>query len=152
MRTVDDFAEIRRLHRDGLSARQLGVGQDTARKALENPEPIPYTLSAPRPTPTFDPVRPLPGARKVREKTDRYYIIDKSGGRVARTNTRCTDHRAAQAALTEYHRVQERGQLGLTDPFKPHLDRPVLDHLPTTSPHCASAPAPPPTRGRSSAN
>jgi len=63
MRTVDDFAAIRRLHRDGLSgraiARQLGVGRDTVRKALEHAEPIPYTLSAPRPAPTFDPVRPL---------------------------------------------------------------------------------------------
>jgi transposase len=63
MRTVDDFAEIRRLHRDGLSgrqiARQLGVGRDTVRKALDHPEPTPYTLSAPRPAPTFDPVRPL---------------------------------------------------------------------------------------------
>jgi transposase len=63
MRTVDDFAHIRRLHRDGLSgrqiAKQLGVGRDTVRKALEHPEPIPYTLSAPRPAPTFDPVRPI---------------------------------------------------------------------------------------------
>jgi transposase len=63
MRTVDDFADIRRLHRDGLSARQiarrLGVGRDTVRKALNHPEPTPYTLSAPRPAPTFDPVRPL---------------------------------------------------------------------------------------------
>lgn len=63
MRTVDDIAEIRRLHRDGLSgrriARQLGVGRDTVRMALEHPEPTPYTLSAPRPAPTFDPVRPL---------------------------------------------------------------------------------------------
>lgn len=63
MRTVDDFADIRRLHRDGLSTRQiarrLGVGRDTIRKALNHPEPIPYTLSAPRPAPTFDPVRDL---------------------------------------------------------------------------------------------
>lgn len=61
MRTVDDFAHIRRLHRDGLGirqiARQLGVGRDTVRKALENPEPIPYTLSAPRTAPTFGPFR-----------------------------------------------------------------------------------------------
>jgi IS30 family transposase len=35
MRTVHDFARIRQLHRDGLSARQiahqLGVGRDTIR-------------------------------------------------------------------------------------------------------------------------
>lgn len=63
MRTVDDFAHIRRLHRDGLGirqiARQLGVGRDTVRKALENPEPTPYTLSAPRTAPTFGPFRVL---------------------------------------------------------------------------------------------
>jgi transposase len=57
MRTVDDFAEIRRLHRNHLSARkialQLGVGRDTVRKALANPEPVPYTLAKPRPAPVF---------------------------------------------------------------------------------------------------
>jgi transposase len=61
MRTVDDFAEIRRLHRDGQSARQiarlLGVGRDTVRKALLHPEPVPYTLTTPRPAPTFGPFR-----------------------------------------------------------------------------------------------
>ena len=57
MRTVDDFAEIRRLHSNHLSARkialQLGVGRDTIRKALANPEPVPYTLATPRPAPVF---------------------------------------------------------------------------------------------------
>ena len=57
MLTVDDFAEIRRLHRNHLSARkialQLGVGRDTVRKALANPEPVPYTLARPRPAPVF---------------------------------------------------------------------------------------------------
>jgi hypothetical protein len=46
MRTVDDFARIRQAHRDGLSARQiakqLGVGRDTIRKALQDPEPKPW--------------------------------------------------------------------------------------------------------------
>ena len=49
MRTVDDFARIRQAHGDGLSARQiakqLGVGRDTVRKALQNPESQPYTLA-----------------------------------------------------------------------------------------------------------
>jgi transposase len=57
MRTVDDFAAFRRLHREGLSvrtiARQLGVSRNTVRKALGNPEPKPYTLAAPRPAPVF---------------------------------------------------------------------------------------------------
>ena len=57
MRTVDDFAEIRRLHSTHVSireiARRLGVSRDTIRKALANPEPIPYTLAKPRPAPIF---------------------------------------------------------------------------------------------------
>ncbi len=57
MRTVDDFAAIREAHRDGKSIRQiaqlLGVGRDTVRKALNNPQPQPYTLAQPRPAPVF---------------------------------------------------------------------------------------------------
>ena len=41
MRTVDDFAEIRRLHRNKPSIRaialKLSVGRGTVRKALANP-------------------------------------------------------------------------------------------------------------------
>jgi transposase len=63
MRTVDDFARIRQLHRDGLSARQiakrLGVGRDTIRKALANAEPTPYTRTVPRPAPVFGPFAAL---------------------------------------------------------------------------------------------
>jgi transposase len=63
MRTVEDFARIRQLHRDGLStrqiAKQLGVGRDTIRKALENPEPKPYTLAEPRTAPVFGPFRAI---------------------------------------------------------------------------------------------
>ena len=57
MRTVDDFAQIRQLHRQGLSARQiarqLGVGRDTVRKALHQAEPTPYTPQQPRIAPRF---------------------------------------------------------------------------------------------------
>jgi transposase len=63
MRTVDDFAQIRQLHADGLSARQiarqLNVGRDTVRKALANPQPKPYTLKKPRPAPVFGAFRQL---------------------------------------------------------------------------------------------
>src|SRR5579871_2972388 len=73
MRTVDDFAAIRQAHRDGLSirqiARQLGVGRDTVRKALNNPEPQPYTLSRPRPAPTFGPFREVVDAILAQDET-----------------------------------------------------------------------------------
>jgi transposase len=63
MRTVDDFAALRRAHRDGLSIRQIakqfGVGRDTVRKALEHPEPQPYTRTEPRPAPIFGPFREI---------------------------------------------------------------------------------------------
>jgi transposase len=61
MRTVDDFAALRRAHRDGLSIRQIakqfGVGRDTVRKALAHPEPKPYARTKPRHAPTFGPFR-----------------------------------------------------------------------------------------------
>ncbi len=63
MRTADDFAALRRAHRDGLSIRQIakqfGVGRDTVRKALEHPEPQPYTRTEPRPAPIFGPFREI---------------------------------------------------------------------------------------------
>lgn len=63
MRTVDDFARIRQLHRDGVSARriakQLGVGRDTIRKALAHAEPTAYTRTVPRVAPVFGPFAAL---------------------------------------------------------------------------------------------
>ena len=63
MRTVDDFAEIRRLHRNKQSIRaialRLGVGRDTVRKAIANPQPVPYTLAKPRPAPAFGAFRAI---------------------------------------------------------------------------------------------
>ncbi len=63
MLTVDRYARIRQLHGEGLSlrdiARQLGHSPKTILKALRHPQPPPYTLAAPRPAPTFDPIRPL---------------------------------------------------------------------------------------------
>jgi transposase len=73
MRTVDDFARIRQLHRDGLStrriAKQLGVGRDTIRKALQNPEPKPYTLTEPRVAPVFGPFRTIVDAILAADET-----------------------------------------------------------------------------------
>jgi transposase len=63
MRTVDDYAQIRQLRREHLSirqiARRLGVGRDTVRKALANPQPAPYTLTKPRSAPVFGAFRQL---------------------------------------------------------------------------------------------
>jgi integrase len=70
-----------------------------------------------------------PGAKKVRKKTECFYIVDKSSGKVRRIPTNCTDRAAAQAALTKYNRAVERNEQGLTDPFKRHRERPIVAHL-----------------------
>jgi len=70
---MDDFAEIRRLHRNKLGIRaiaaQLGVGRDTVRKAIANPEPVPYTLAKPRPAPTFGAFRTIVDDILVTDRT-----------------------------------------------------------------------------------
>ena len=63
MLTVDQFALIRQLRRDGLTIRQIADqlhhSPKTILKALENPEPVSARASAPRPAPVFGPFRPF---------------------------------------------------------------------------------------------
>lgn len=113
MRTVDDFARIRQLHRDGLStrqiARQLGCGRDTIRKTLANPEPKPYTLAASRPAPVFGPFRGIVDAivaadaqapRKQRHTASQIYrrLVAEHGyrGRYDQIRRHLRDHRLQQ--------------------------------------------------------
>lgn len=60
MLSVDDFLQIRLLHRDGLSIRQiakrLGHGRDTIKKTLVQATPRPYTRSRPAACPKLGPV------------------------------------------------------------------------------------------------
>lgn len=60
MLTVDDYLQIRLLHRDGLSIRQiakrLGHGRDTIKKTLLQATPRPYTRSQPAACPKLGPV------------------------------------------------------------------------------------------------
>lgn len=55
MLDMEDYLQIRLLHRDGLSARKIATrlrcGRDTIRKALLNPSPPGYTQSMPRACP-----------------------------------------------------------------------------------------------------
>src|SRR5882724_7756788 len=61
MLTVDQFARIRQLRRDGLTIRQiadqLGHSPKTILKALAHPEPVPPTPCEPRSAPVFGPFR-----------------------------------------------------------------------------------------------
>lgn len=70
-----------------------------------------------------------PGARKVREEGSTFYVIWKEAGRTRREATGLTDKRAANAYLGDWERARERGERGLVDPHKPHLDKPITDHL-----------------------
>jgi transposase len=61
MLTVDQYARIRQLRRDGRTIRQiadeLNHSPKTILKALANPEPVPATRAAQRPAPVFGPFR-----------------------------------------------------------------------------------------------
>lgn len=61
MLTVDHYARIRQLRRDGLSIRQiaeqLNHSPKTVLKALAHPEPMPATPTEPRAAPVFGPFR-----------------------------------------------------------------------------------------------
>jgi transposase len=56
---VDHYLQIRLLHRDGLSIRQiakkLGHSRDTVKKALVQPTPLPYTRTLPAACPKLGP-------------------------------------------------------------------------------------------------
>ena len=69
-----------------------------------------------------------PGAKKVSYKAPKWYIVHKEAGRVKRIPA-YTDKKASQAKLVDFLKAKERGEAGLTDPFKEHYDRPVLDHV-----------------------
>ena len=68
------------------------------------------------------------GAKKVKEKSDCWYIVYKANGKIRRLKA-YTDRAASETKLTEWRKSHERGQAGLLDPYKVHLDRPLVDHL-----------------------
>jgi transposase len=73
MLTVDHYARIRQLRRDGLTIRQiadqLNHSPKTILKALAQPEPVPPAASAPRPAPVFGPFRALVDAILAEDAT-----------------------------------------------------------------------------------
>lgn len=73
MLTVDQFARIRQLRRDGLTIRQLAEqlnhSPKTILKALADPEPTPVTHLEPRSAPVFGPFRDLVDGILVEDET-----------------------------------------------------------------------------------
>ena len=59
MRTVDDYAQYRLAHRDGMTIRRIArtfhVSRRKVREALASPEPQPYTRIQPPPLPVLGP-------------------------------------------------------------------------------------------------
>jgi transposase len=63
MLTVDDYGQIRRAHRDGMTiraiARTFRRSRRTVREALASPEPQPYTRTKDPPAPRLGPFKPV---------------------------------------------------------------------------------------------
>lgn len=119
MLTVDHYARIRQLRRDGLTIRQiadqLNHSPKTILKALAHPEPVPSRPSAPRPAPIFGPFRAI---------VDAILAEDESAPRKQR-------HTAAQI----YRRlVAEHSYTGQYDQVRRYLQRRRLDRRETFIP------------------
>lgn len=119
MLTVDHYARIRQLRRDGLTIReiadQLHHSPKTILKALANPEPQPLRVSAPRAAPVFGPFRPF---------VDDILAADATAPRKQR-------HTASQI----YRRlVAEQGYTGKYDQVRRYLRQRRLDRRETFIP------------------
>jgi len=119
MLTVDHFARIRQLRRDGLTIReiadQLHHSPKTILKALKHPEPVSASPSAPRPAPVFGPFRAF---------VDEILAADATAPRKQR-------HTASQI-----HRrlVAEKGYTGQYDQVRRYLQKLRLDRRETFIP------------------
>ena len=73
MLTVDKFALIRQLRKQGLTVREIAAqlhhSPKTILKALAQPEPQPYTRTEPRPAPVFGPFRSIVDAILEADRT-----------------------------------------------------------------------------------
>lgn len=119
MLTVDQFARIRQMRRDGLTIRQivdqLHHSPKTILKALANPEPEPIRGSAPRAAPVFGPFRSF---------VDEILAADETAPRKQR-------HTASQI----YRRlVAEKGYTGKYDQVRRYLRQRRLDRRETFIP------------------
>lgn len=69
-----------------------------------------------------------PGAKQVRVQSTKWYIVYKHEGRLYRMPA-YTDKASSQRKLADLVSALERGDSGLTDPFKVHLDRALSEHV-----------------------
>jgi transposase len=119
MLTVNHYARIRQLHRDGLTIRQIAEqlhhSPKTILKALQSPEPLSACSSAARPAPVFGPFHDF---------VDEIVLADEMAPRKQR-------HTAAQI----YRRlVAEKGYTGKYDQVRRYLQKKRIDHRETFIP------------------
>ena len=119
MLTVDHYARIRQLYRDGLTIRQIAEqlhhSPKTILKALQNPEPMPASPSAPRTAPVFGPFHAF---------VDEVVAADETAPRKQR-------HSAAQI----YRRlVADKGYTGKYDQVRRYLQKMRVDRRETFIP------------------
>ena len=119
MLTVDQFARIRQMRRDGLTIRQIADqlhhSPKTILKALANPESVPARASMPRLAPVFGPFRPF---------VDEILVADETAPCKQR-------HTATQI----YRRlVAEKGYTGKYDQVRRYLRQRRLDRRETFIP------------------
>lgn len=68
------------------------------------------------------------GATKQQIESEKWYGCWKDGGNKVMIPL-ATDKQASQAMLTDIIRHRERGEAGLVNPYKPHLERAVTEHM-----------------------
>jgi hypothetical protein len=69
-----------------------------------------------------------PGATKQQIESEKWYGCWKEGKRKVMVPL-ATDKQASQAMLTDIIRHRERGEAGLVNPYKPHLERAIEEHM-----------------------
>src|SRR5689334_17362207 len=69
-----------------------------------------------------------PGAEKVAEESSHWYAYRRDGRRQVKVRL-FTDKAASLAELGRMNTALERGEAGMVNPHRPHLDRDVGEHL-----------------------
>lgn len=68
------------------------------------------------------------GARRIREESDKWYGCWKEGKRKVMVPL-ATDKQAAQTMLADMIRQRERGEAGMVNPYREHLERALSEHV-----------------------
>jgi transposase len=124
MLTVDKFALIRQLRRDGLTIRQIALqlhrSPKTILKALTNPEPKPYSCAEPRTAPVFGPFRSIVDAILEGDQT----APRKQRHTAMQVHRRLVAEHGYHGAYDQVRRYLQGRRLNQRETFIP------LDHMP----------------------